>query len=593
MQKFILLLSAMFLFILPIAAENERRDADTATAMERIRQHNEEGKSHYHKGEFTDAMISFLEALNLAESINDSAFMAKLHSNIGVINDMVGNYAEALMHYQKSLLIYDKQNNIKGKESVLNNMGVVYEELNMPEKSLENYFLALQIKRQKGDKKSIAGTYNNIAILYENFLDDTDSAYYYYKEALAYYTEVADEQGIALISSNLGIIHLRKGEVERARQYIDQALEIFTRMGNTAEVASALYFQGKICQAENIDEKALDYFLKACNLAEQHNIKKLLSRVYLDLAQTYRKQNNYKEAIAVYEKYMEIKDQLLDMEKMKQIQGLEMSFNVAKKEQEIALLKNKASMKSIELLWAKRMLFALLLILILGITIAILNRHKNLLKKKQELLLLQSRLFRSQTAPHFIFNSLMSIQTFLLEKKVEEALEYLVDFARLIRSILQNTRKSFIPLDKEIETLKQYVNLEKLRFSDKFDVDFQVHVSEPEEILVPPMLAQPFIENAVRHGLLPAEKKGLLKIYVSEADNMLVLLIEDNGIGRQQAALKKKNKAHKSMAIEITNERVRVMTKRFKKRISFQIEDLTDAQGRAAGTRVVFKMSLK
>jgi LytS/YehU family sensor histidine kinase len=186
----------------------------------------------------------------------------------------------------------------------------------------------------------------------------------------------------------------------------------------------------------------------------------------------------------------------------------------------------------------------------------------------------------------------MSIQAILLENNVEKASEYLVDFARLVRSIMQQTRKSFIPLDKELEVLQQYIKLEKLRFGDKFDYSFEVKVEHPEEIRFPPMLAQPFIENAIKHGLVPANRKGLLYVLFEEKGDELIVKIEDNGIGRERSAKLNKFESHKSLATEITQERIRLISSRYKIKISFQIEDLYNDKAEPSGTRVTFNMKI-
>ncbi len=245
---------------------------------------------------------------------------------------------------------------------------------------------------------------------------------------------------------------------------------------------------------------------------------------------------------------------------------------------------------NLELYWSRTITYSLILIFVLTVVIIVLIYNRNRIKKEQELLVLQTRLFRSQTSPHFIFNSLMSIQNFLLANKVEKASEYLVDFAKLIRSILQHTRESFITLDKEINVLQQYVKLEKLRFSDKFDYEFLVKVDEAEDIRIPPMLAQPFIENAIIHGLVPSKEKGFLKIEFEERDNVLTILIEDNGVGRHVKSNKEKSSDHKSMATDITNQRVMLIAKRFNKKISMQTIDLFDEDNKSAGTKVIFKI---
>jgi len=238
------------------------------------------------------------------------------------------------------------------------------------------------------------------------------------------------------------------------------------------------------------------------------------------------------------------------------------------------------------------MIIILVVIILLGLIITILTRRNTILKKNHHLLILQSQLFRSQTTPHFIFNSLMSIQTFLLDNKTEQASKYLVDFAKLIRSILKNTQKSLIPLEEEIESIKQYLRLEEMRFGDKFDVDIQVNIQFPNDIEFPPMLIQPHIENAIIHGLLPASKKGQLLIAFSEVNKQLRILVEDNGVGRSVSALRPKNDKHKSMGIKMTKYRIKLIAKRFKRKIDFKIVDKIDKEGKAAGTIVEFIMDL-
>jgi tetratricopeptide (TPR) repeat protein len=554
---------------------------------------NSLGKQNYGRSQFVEAMLNFKKALEIAESIGDSSNMAKLYSNIGVINDMFGNYEKALINYQKSLLIYSNTNNQKGKESVINNLGIVYEEMGRPKKALENYFIALEIKQNQGNISSIAGTYNNIAIVYENFLNDSDSAYYYYTKALSYYQKTGNKKGIGLIKSNLGIIQLRKDNLNQAHELIMQSYEILKQTTDSSKIANVLFYLGKVHLARKEYKNALDYYFRAIDIAEKRKMKKLQKKIYLDISATYRKNGDYDNAFIYFNKYDDVSKKLMNLEKLTNIAKLEMVYKFKKAEAQISLLRNQSLTKTHELVWTRRMIVVLIVLLILGAVIAILYWRYMILNKNQQLLLLQSQLFRLQTSPHFIFNSLMSIQNFILANKTETASQYLVDFARLTRSILQNTRKSLIPLDEEIDNLKHYLRLEELRFSDKFEVDFQEHITFPEAIQIPPMLTQPFIENAIIHGLTPSPKKGLLKIVFKEKGDVLRIIIEDNGIGREKAALNKKENNHKSMATEITKQRLKLIAKRFNKQISFKIYDLKDEGGNPTGTKVVFTIKLK
>ncbi len=553
---------------------------------------NQIGKLHYRRGVYADALENFTKALAVAQNLNDSLFSAKMYSNIGVINDIVGNYSDAIDYYQQSLSIYEQLDNKEGKESVLNNIGIVYEEMKIPDKALEYYFQALDLKKERGDQKSIAGTYNNIGIIYTYFKEDQDSAYYYYNKALKIYQEIGDNKDAALIYSNLGVIHLRKNETEEAKSFFTRALKAHRATEDPKNIASALHHLGLTYYAEGEYDQALNYYQQSVKLAEKCKVKKLLSQLYNDLSNLYEKTGNYKYALKYNKKYEEIKDQLINLEKIKQISQIETNFEIEKREQEITLLKKQTEINELELTWTKTITYALITIFVLTIVIIVLVFARNRYKKEQEMLTLQSRLFRSQTSPHFIFNSLMSIQTFLLDNKVDIASDYLVDFAKLIRSILQHTRQTFIPLEKEIEVLQQYIKLEKLRFSDKFDYEFIINVEEPEDIMVPPMLAQPFIENAIIHGLVPAQKKGFLKLLLEEKNDELTFLIEDNGIGRRKSLSLSKNENHQSLATEITSKRLHLLSKRYNRKITMHIEDLYDENDDAIGTRVLFRIAV-
>jgi sensor histidine kinase YesM len=196
--------------------------------------------------------------------------------------------------------------------------------------------------------------------------------------------------------------------------------------------------------------------------------------------------------------------------------------------------------------------------------------------------------------PHFIFNSLSSIQSFIFENDPVEAGSYLSRFAELIRSILYNSREEFITVEEETKTLKNYFLLQQLRYNNKFEYTIDIDpLIQPDTIKIPPMLAQPFIENAIEHGIKHIKGKG--KILVSFTLNLekraVLLTIEDNGIGIA-AARKLKNsykKGHTSLATIITNERIEVLNKgRRKNYFYLTVGDILDNEGNVIGTRVKF-----
>jgi LytS/YehU family sensor histidine kinase len=193
---------------------------------------------------------------------------------------------------------------------------------------------------------------------------------------------------------------------------------------------------------------------------------------------------------------------------------------------------------------------------------------------------------RSVMSPHFIFNVLNSIQYFIVKNDRLNAVTYLTTFSKLIRSILTHSVDNRIRLSDEIELLQNYVQLEMVRFENKFSFELNVDPQlETEEIYIPSLLIQPYVENAILHGLYNKTGLGKLKLSIYEKGEVVIFEIEDDGIGRAAATeLRKRNfPTHKSMGIKLTEERLQLINQ--KDNVGFEIEDLVDA-GQPAGTRV-------
>ena len=206
---------------------------------------------------------------------------------------------------------------------------------------------------------------------------------------------------------------------------------------------------------------------------------------------------------------------------------------------------------------------------------------------------LEMQALRAQMNPHFIFNSLNSINRFILQNNKAQASEYLTKFSRLVRMILQNSQAPLISLESELEALQLYLDLEALRFDNHFSYKISFSEDLDIEILkVPPLIIQPYAENAIWHGLMHKEEKGYLDIEVSQTDEHLLLKITDDGIGRKQAAImnSKKDTRHKSMGLKITADRIAMLHKLNGNESAVTINDLMHADGNAGGTEVIIKI---
>jgi LytS/YehU family sensor histidine kinase len=206
---------------------------------------------------------------------------------------------------------------------------------------------------------------------------------------------------------------------------------------------------------------------------------------------------------------------------------------------------------------------------------------------------LEMQALRAQMNPHFIFNSLNSINRFILEENSPQASRYLAKFSRLMRMILQNSQASLISLESELESLELYLNLEVLRFDNHFEYKISVADDlDPSWLKVPPLIIQPYVENAVWHGLMHKEEKGQLDIEVSGEDNYLYVKVVDNGIGRRKAAelASKSATKQKSMGLKITADRIAMIRRANSDESVIKINDQVGPDGCAAGTEVIIKI---
>ena len=222
------------------------------------------------------------------------------------------------------------------------------------------------------------------------------------------------------------------------------------------------------------------------------------------------------------------------------------------------------------------------------------DKERELAEIKQKASELEMQALRAQMNPHFIFNSLNSINRFILQNNRTQASEYLTKFSKLVRLILQNSQASLISLESELQALELYLDLEALRFDHRFGYKISVPKDlDIEALKVPPLIIQPYTENAIWHGLMHREDKGHLDIEVSEEADQLYFKIADNGIGRKQAAAiaSKSATKHKSMGLKITQDRI-AMLQKVNGESPVKIIDLENADGSAAGTEVIIKMPL-
>ncbi|MEK6614700.1 MAG: histidine kinase, partial [Bacteroidota bacterium] len=253
--------------------------------------------------------------------------------------------------------------------------------------------------------------------------------------------------------------------------------------------------------------------------------------------------------------------------------------------------------------WWFRITLALSAIILIVIffrvrTEAIRRKEAEKLSREIQLATNELKALRAQMDPHFIFNSLNSIQSFIMSKDEESALRYLSKFSKLMRMILSNSEKTFVTIREEIDSLNLYLELESLRWDNKFDFTITIDPKvETDFCKIPGMLIQPYVENAIIHGVTPkTEEKGKIEIRISQTDTHIICMIEDNGIGRkksQQLKTKTNQSLYESMGMKITSERLEALNRLHHSELSVRITDMEDAYGNGLGTKVELFIPIK
>jgi tetratricopeptide (TPR) repeat protein len=311
--------------------------------------------------------------------------------------------------------------------------------------------------------------------------------------------------------------------------------------------------------------------------------------MYYRLYKIYQKQNRTNEALKYHIALSRAGDTLQFLKRNRDLIELQTKYESERKEGQIIALSQDNAFKELKLRQSRGFLFGLGGLVVTVLLFAWLILRQNKLRNEQQNLLLQQKLFRSQMNPHFIFNSLTSIQNYILEENPDKASKYLSRFSKLVRNILDSSSEEYVTLKEEIQTIENYLELQKIRFQDKFDYSIEVGENiHPENIVIPPMLAQPFIENSIEHGIKHRYTKGDIFIRFTLKNGSIVFEVEDNGVGREKAKeiLYKQNKEHKSLATDITVERIKVLNKKWRNKILLHIQDLKDSADQPLGTRV-------
>lgn len=525
----------------------------------------------YYKQELNNKAISeYKEALEVARKSKNYKVQSAALNNIGASYKYLGQYDLAIKHLLLALELAKEYNYKFDEAQALGNLGACYQVLGKYKLS-EKYLLRdLALKEESQKTRDIINTLINLGKNY-SLQEEKEKALNTYKRAL----ELAESKGSskqkAVIYSNIGVIYSGQRKYEEALLYFKKAYEINLSkslikgiINTRINIASVRIKQNKLKIAE-------DLILEAQELALKHDLKQEQKAVFQIFTTLYKMKKDYKKAIGYMEKKQALADSIMNLELAKKIEEMQIRFETSEKEHQIKDLLTKNEIEKLEADNRQKNYYLIIFFLILSLLVFTFIYYRRKSRDREQKILLNQKLLRSQMNPHFIFNALNSINTFIFGNKPKEASIFLSRFAKLMRNILESSRNEYITLEKEIETLKCYLELEKLRLSAKFSYDIITDdILDIEEIEIPSMLIQPFVENAFKHGFKQNIKGSEIRIeFKLVSENLLQCYIIDNGVGIDSSL---KRAGHNSYSTSIIDERLQILNKK-KDQVKLKIYD--------------------
>lgn len=538
------------------------------------------------------------EASNADKKLKIKKGLAKAYGSIGIVFDEQSNYSKGLQYHLKAVKIYEEINDIKKCAQVYNNIGVSYRSQSSDFKALE-YFIKAQKIQEKINDPNVGITLTNIANCYLK-QNNNEKAFEYYTKARIRIDLNPDPRALGEWYNNMGLYEKKINNVTEAIKNWNLSIQTFKSIDDKFGVAETYLYLGQLY----LEQKNLNLALVNTNLAlnlsketgvlEQNVVaEKLLSSIY-------KQQNNTVEALHHFELYSKAKDSLSNEENIRKGVEAAMNFEFEKREviqkeeleKKDLLLKEQSKQSKMQLFFAG--LFTLMLV---GLGFLFYNRMqlKKTLTLQKELAEYEQKALHLQMNPHFVFNCLGSISSFIVQNGAHSAVRYLTKFSKLMRLTLEYSKQSLIPIDKEIQSLENYLELEQLRFNHKFSFTITKDEAIEDDLALPPLLLQPFVENSIIHGIIPGKEQGLITIDFKIDQQNLICTITDNGIGINTSKEKKKDTVvvHKSMALDITKKRLEMIAASTSKKAEVIIEELNPESVGLKGTKVVLYLPIQ
>lgn len=546
--------------------------------------------------------FSYYEMVSrLSDSLNFTFGKSLANINLGILNSMSGNYEASSKAYINAYELAKQCGALRLESISLNNIGDNFAELKQYDKCRKYALLAIEINNQLNVPHGVAINYELLARcdLEQGLFNESKLNL---DKGLPF--AIKDDYKSVLSTYYLGYgkIHALHNRNDSAIYYFNQAIIKAQQQPNLRDEFEVYIAEAKYLKHIS-DNERIALLKKAMNLSEKTQYEQGRANGAELLSSTYDRLNNKDSSLFYYRIYRSASDSIFSENNQKSMMVNESEWTIKNKELENKNLKQVMASQKRQIAFSNILLFLIGVGFLLAAFVTFLlyksfqaKKLKDVSQYKQKIAETEMQALQAQMNPHFFFNSLNSIENFIMQNEKKLASDYLNKFARFIRSILDSSINDLIAVNKDLESLQLYIDLERLRFNNKFTYHCE---ADPElldgEYHVPALLVQPFLENAINHGIGPSERTDLkicLKVHLYQ--NMIHYIIEDNGIGRGQSKLYNElNKPfHKSVGMKLTQDRINIFNQSSVSSESVKITDLFDEEKNPAGTRIEFALKV-
>lgn len=496
-------------------------------------------------------------------------------------------FKEAIDCYYKALKYFEQneKENADGISYVYSNLGILYGEQGQNQISINYLKKAILHIDKKAEKHTVedelqkAAFYYNIGVKYI-LLAQYKNAVQNLNASLKLSEKHNQNAYRSFAMAKLGVVDLHFKRIDQAEEKLLQANAI---ADTEQSKAFTLVTLGNVYFEKGAYQKAEDLVKKGLEISKEINNNSLKELAYDLLYKIYKNNKNYKESLVMLELYNTIRDSTKIEETKNELKQQQLKYDYEKETLKYKLAsERKAATKNNLLI----VLLSVVLLLLIGGYFLYKNSKQRQAITQFEKNALNQKLLLSQMNPHFIFNSIDNIQSLIYNNRNQEAINYLTKFSRLTRQILENSNENYISLREELLMIEHYLSLQQLLYNSKFDFTITIDPAiDTESIQLPPMLTQPYLENAIKHGLRDVSENGQLSIRFFFNGTRLFFEITDNGIG---FSTKEPINEKKSLAMKITKERLMSLT--HTAHFEIHIENLLDANQHIIGAKICFEI---